>query len=195
MLADTFLQRSNILPPRNRNCHQPAADQQQRNPADLACWQMQGGGENENRQAGQAVTQAPDHGIDEPFHLQLDPGRKRKIEQFGGGLVDGIAQHLVAAFQRDGCAQRPKNQQACRTQEHGNGKHEYRRTYSKPAQEPCGEQQLEQQREYAGVKVEVTVESSYRIFFHQELLHEGQKLPTGQGGHKRRNTDHGRDGP
>src|ERR1700730_7141454 len=155
---------------------------------------MQGGGENEHRQPGQAVTQAPDHGIDEPFDLDLDPGRQGQIEQLRGGLVQRITQHLVAAFQRHCRAQSAQSQQAGRTQQYGAGKQEQRRTYTEPAQEPGGQQQLEQQRKYARIKVEVPQKDRQRVFSYQGLLRNGQKLPAGQRGHQRRNADHGGDG-
>ena len=98
MLADALIQGSDILSPRNCSRHQPTADQEQHNPADLTRRQVQGGGKNKNCQARQAVTQAPDHGVYEPFDLYFDPGREWKVEQFNRGLVQRIALHLVETF-------------------------------------------------------------------------------------------------
>src|SRR5437879_12329462 len=86
MLADTLIQGSDVLSSRNCNRHQPTGGKEQHDPTNLTCRHMQGGGENKNCQARQAVTQAPDHGVYEPFDLYLDPGREWKVEQFDGGL-------------------------------------------------------------------------------------------------------------
>src|SRR5216683_6702557 len=145
------------------------------------------------RTTATAVAQTPDHGINEPLNLYLEPGRQRQIEQFGGGLVQGIAQHLVAAFQRDCRVQSAKSQQAGRTQENGNGEHKQRGADAEPAQKPRGQQQLEQQRTDARIEVEVPEKDRQSISPYQGLLCDGQELPAGQRSHQGRNADHGGD--
>ena len=195
MLADTFLQSSHIFPAYYGNGQQPGAHQQQNNPADLPGRPMQGGGEKKNCHSRQAVPEAPDHGVEKPFDLYLDPRGQRQIEQFPGGLVQRVTQHLVATFQSEDRSQTAKSQQADRTQADCSGKHEQRGAYTEPAQEPGGQQQLEHQRKDAGVKVEVRKKDRHCVFLNQCLLRNGQKLPAGQGGDQRGNTDHGGDSP
>ena len=105
MLADAFLQGSNVFLAHNRNRYQPDAHQDQRNPTDLARRPMESGGKEENSQSREAVPQAPDDGVNEPLDLQLDSRGQRQIEQLCRGFIQGVAQHLVAAFQGDGRAQ------------------------------------------------------------------------------------------
>src|ERR1700687_5324400 len=121
---------------------------------------MQKGGKDQDRDPRQAVAHAPDDSVNKPFRLQLDSAGYGKIEQFHDGLIDGVAEDLVASFQEHNRSQSAQQQQAGAASEHDERKHEQQDSYPKLAQTAGGRQQLQEQRKDGDIKIEISEEDS-----------------------------------
>src|SRR6266478_3394478 len=121
---------------------------------------MQEGGKDQDRHPRQAVAHAPDHSVNKPLRMQLDGAGYGKIEQLHRGLIDGVAEHLVAAFQEHNSSQSAQHQQAGGAYEHDEKKHEQQGPYPKLAHTAGGHQQLQEQRQDGDIKIEISEKDS-----------------------------------
>src|SRR5664279_713740 len=195
MLANGVLQNDDVLLAGDKNGGEPSEDEQYRNPADLLRRPSQLRGEDKNDDSGQAVTQPPDHGINKPFRLEFHPVRQRQREQFDRRSVDGIAKHLIAALEEQSGGHCSPDKQAGGASQNHYWKDEEHGANAEAAQQARGEQQLKQQRQQAGVKIEIAKENRQGVCAHGKLLGKSLELPASESGNERGDADDGSDGP
>ena len=152
--------------------------------------------QHQHGHAREAVAQAPDHGVDERLHRELDARRHRKIQQLDAWTCRsssaGPGRWPGARWRPRGC---PRSGRRRSRHEQRQGHHEQRGADAEMAQESRGHEQLEQEAGDAGEEVEVAEEPADGVLVHRELgLGEGLELPVGGGGGDGREADDRGDG-
>ena len=183
-----------VLPLRDVGGHQPPAQQDERHRRHAHGPQPEPAGKDQHREAGQPVAHPPHHRVDERLDVERHVGGHGQVEQLHGGLVDGVAQHLVGAPQHDGGGQRADRQQAHRAQRQRHGHDEEGKAQAHLPQQPSGEDPLQGKRGQAGVDVEQAEKGRQLVASDPRLADDGLELPADDGRRERRQEDHGGDG-
>ena len=86
---------------------------------------------------------------------------------------------MITALKEQGGADGSQDEQASGARQHYNGKNEKHGADAEAAEQARGQQQLKQQCDEAGVKIEITEENRKGVLPHTRLLGQSFELPAG----------------
>ena len=135
VFLDALPEVRDVLPLCDPGGREPPGQEQQVHPGDLRRGPLQAGGQQQDDEAREPVTEAPDHRVDERLDLQrLLPG-ERQVQQLRRGPVNRVTKHLIAAAEHDHRRERARDQQAHRPERQRDRHHRQRHPQAEPAQQ------------------------------------------------------------